>query len=140
MLVAVAVLSAIASTMVARWWQSMLYNPGGFRQEFYGLCQSRVAAITVLVVLALSTLTIGSLSSMAGDIMVIAVVVYGIVGLGILHALVAGTGKHVGWLAVIYVLLLLPFSAPHVVVMLAALGLADSWLNFRARLPNKPQA
>lgn len=30
-------LSTIASLFVSRWWQAILYNPGGFQQEFHGI-------------------------------------------------------------------------------------------------------
>ena len=129
------VLVLIASLMLARWWQSLLYNPGGFRQEFYGLRQSRIATMVVLAAVLISLLQVGVVSKLAADLMVIAVVVYSVTGLALVHALVAATGKHRGWLVVLYVAL--TFVPPHVMAVLAGFGFADSWMDFRARLKNR---
>lgn len=137
MLAGAFVLGLIASMMLARWWQSLLYNPGGFRQEFYGLRQSRVAALAVLAMLLLSVLKVGVVSGLAGDLMVIAVVVYSVTGLALVHASVAATGKHRGWLIALYVVIF--FVPPHALAALAGLGFADSWMDFRARLKNRFQ-
>ena len=135
MLAGAFVLGLIASMMLARWWQSLLYNPGGFRQEFYGLRQSRVATMAVLAIVLLSMLKFGVVSKLAGDLMVIAVVVYSVTGLALVHALVAATGKHRGWLVALYVAL--TFVPPHAMAALAGLGFADSWMDFRSRLKNR---
>jgi len=129
------VLVLIASLMLARWWQSLLYNPGGFRQEFYGLRQSRIATMVVLAAVLISLLQVGVVSKLAADLMVIAVVVYSVTGLALVHALVAATGKHRGWLVALYVAL--TFVPPHVMAVLAGFGFADSWMDFRARLKNR---
>ncbi len=138
MLAGAGVLTLLAGIMIARWWQSTLYNPGGFRQEFYGLRLSRIAAVTVLATLLVSFLGLGALSAMAGDLMIVAVVVYSVAGLALVHSIIAGTGKHVGWLVALYVLMF--FMPPHVMLVLAAVALADSWLDFRARLAAKGPA
>ncbi len=132
MLAGALVTGLIASMLFARWWQALLYNPGGFRQEFYELRQNRVAALTVLVILLVSKLGMGKISAMAGDIMIIAVMVYSVVGLALVHALVARTVKHVGFLVAVYVLLFI--IPPHVMLALASAGFADSWMDFRRRL------
>lgn len=129
------VLGLIASMMLARWWQSLLYNPGGFRQEFYELRQSRVATMVVLAMVLLSALKFGVVSKLASDLMVIAVVVYSVTGLALVHAWLAATGKHRGWLIALYVVI--AFLPPHAMAALAGLGFADSWMDFRARLKNR---
>lgn len=140
MLAGALVLGLIASMMLARWWQALLYNPGGFRQEFIALRQSRIASMTVLALLLLSMLKIGVLSQLAGDLMVVAVVVYSVAGLALVHALVEMTGKHRGWLIALYVVMFI--VPPHAMAALAGLGFADSWMDFRARqkarLPKGP--
>ena len=133
MLAAALVLGLVLSMMLARWWQALLFNPGGFMQEFYGLRQSRVAALVVLVILALGLVDLGQISHMAGDIMITLVVVYSMVGLALVHALVAKTGKHSAWLVGLYVLLfILP---PQMMMALTSVGIIDSWMNFRERFP-----
>lgn len=126
------VIGLIASMLLARWWQALLYNPGGFRQEFHALRQSKIASLTVLLILVVSKLGLGKISTMAGDIMIIAVMVYSVVGLALVHALVARTVKHVGFLVALYVLLFI--IPPHVMLALASAAFADSWMDFRGRL------
>ncbi|MFC1750713.1 DUF2232 domain-containing protein [Pseudomonadota bacterium] len=138
MLAGAMALSLLAGMMVARWWQSLLYNPGGFREEFYSLRMSRIAANIVLIVIVLSVLGLGSVSALASDLVIIAVVVYSMVGLALVHASVASTDKHVGWLVALYVLMFL--MPPHVMLILAGVALADSRLDFRARLAKKSSA
>jgi len=133
MLTAALVMGLVLSIMVARWWQSLLFNPGGFQQEFYGLRQSKIASLTVLVILLFSLFDLGVVSNFAGDIMITVVVVYSIVGLALIHALVARSGKHPAWLVSIYVLMFI--MPPHMMMALASAGFADSWLDFRKRLP-----
>ncbi len=133
MLAAALVMGLVLSMMLARWWQSLLFNPGGFQQEFYGLRQSKIAAFTVLVILSVNLFDLGVISNFAGDIMIIVVVVYSIVGLALIHALVARSGKHPAWLVSIYVLMFI--MPPHMMMALASAGFADSWLDFRRRLP-----
>lgn len=133
MLAGALVMGLVLSMMLARWWQSLLFNPEGFQQEFYGLRQSKIAAFTVLVILTISLFDLGVISNFAGDIMITVVVVYSIVGLALIHALVARSGKHPAWLVSIYVLMFI--MPPHMMMALASAGLADSWLDFRKRLP-----
>ncbi len=132
MLAAALVMGLVLSMMLARWWQSLLFNSWGFQQEFYGLRQSKMAAFTVLLILTFSLFDLGVLSNFAGDIMITVVVVYSIVGLALIHALVARSGKHSAWLVGIYVLMFI--MLPHMLMALASIGFADSWLDFRSRL------
>ena len=133
MLAAALVMGLVLSMMLARWWQALLFNPDGFQQEFYGLRQSKIAALTVLVILLFSLFDLGVISNLAGDIMITVVVVYSIVGLALIHALVAKSGKHKAWLVGMYVLMFI--MPPHMMLALASAGFADSWLDFRKRLP-----
>ncbi len=137
MLAGALVMGQILSLMVGRWWQALLYNPGGFRQEFLELRQSRLAAMVLLAILVLSLPDLGGVSDMAGDMMIVMVTVYSIVGLALVHALVDRTGRHVGWLVALYLFLfILP---PQAMLLLASAGFADSWVNFRRRLSSLQQ-
>ena len=124
------------SMLLARWWQSVLYNPGGFGSEFRALRASRATSVVVLGVLLLSVVSLGVISDIASDMMMVVLVVYGIFGLGLVHALVAATGRGSGWLIGVYVLAFI--ALPYVVKILAALGFADSWLDLRSRLGASP--
>ena len=132
MLAGALIAGLVFSLMVGRWWQSLLYNPGGFRQEFFELRQSRIAALIVLFILALSLPELGWLSDIAGDMMIVVVMLYSIVGLALVHAVVARKGKHVGWLVALYILLFI--MPPQIMMALASAGFVDSWVDFRRRL------
>ena len=137
MLAAALVMGLVLSMMLARWWQALLFNPDGFQQEFYGLRQSKIAALTVSVILLFSLFDLGVISNLAGDVMITVVVVYSIVGLALIHALVAKSGKHSAWLVGIYVLMFI--IPPQMMLALASAGFVDSWLDFRKRLPAAKQ-
>ena len=52
-------------------------------------------------------------------------------GVAVLHAVFAGRQLNAVWLFMIYLLM---FFIPHIVVLLALAGLADTWIDFRRRL------
>ena len=58
-------------------------------------------------------------------------VVFGIQGLAIVHAIVTIKQKSKAWLITIYVLLVI--MLPQMVMILASLGVIDQWFNLRAR-------
>ncbi len=131
LLAAMVVSGVLISLLVARWWQSMLYNPGGFRKEFFGLRLSRAGAIAAAGVLAMTVMG----SNLAADAMIVVAVVMAVCGLALIHAVVAALNKSMAWLVGLYIII--AFALPKMVVMLALLGFIDVWGNFRARLPTK---
>ncbi|MEE9322843.1 MAG: DUF2232 domain-containing protein [Granulosicoccus sp.] len=115
---------AMCALFLARYWQAALVNPGGFRKEFHALSLGRHAALACMVVIAVALLQKGPLLSALAMVSVFA---FFIQGLAVVHALVSERGLGRGWLYGLYVLLLLP----HTVLLLAALGLADSVYRLR---------
>ena len=131
-------LSALLGVVIGRWWQSLLYNPGGFGQEFRALQLGNRVAYPSLVVLAVSLFASNSLAAIATDLLVALVIIYAVQGLAIVHAIAFAVGRPLAWLMVL-VYALLAILPPFVVVALAGMGFADSWLNFRAYFdPKKP--
>lgn len=135
MAVAALVLGLMLSLLLARWWQALLYNPGGFRREFHSLRLGRGFAAMTLVVLAVSLLATGRLQEIALNMIIVLVAVYLLPGLGLLHGMVAAKGAHKAWLAGVYVLSVLVL--PQIALMLATAAFADSWVDFRGRLQKK---
>lgn len=132
--VALTVLGMVLSLFLARWWQGLLYRPGGFGEEFRALRMDRRVAVATLVAVLASLLAGGAMGELGLDVIMLAVVLYMIQGLAVVHALVAGRGVSAGWLVGLYLLLffLWPFAI-YAVVALGMVGFADSWLNLRAR-------
>ncbi|MDG2251177.1 MAG: hypothetical protein P8N11_10095 [Gammaproteobacteria bacterium] len=117
---------SIVLTMLARWMQASLFNPGGFRSEIH---QLRIKQKVALILLGFMLLcSFGILIPQAWVLYFMIPLVFS--GVGLLHAVVAKRKMSSMVLVVFYVLLMLPVAI-QVVVLLA---LIDSWYDFRARL------
>ncbi|MGD9660647.1 MAG: hypothetical protein AB7U63_05180 [Porticoccaceae bacterium] len=120
-------LNVIASLLLARWWQSLLYNPGGFQQEFHGLrFHVVIASALMLAVVACNLLPADYMTwaSMVGMPLLLS-------GISFAHFSVKLLGLGTVWLVVMYVGLIIfsPLS-----MVLIAVGFLDSFLDFRNRL------
>lgn len=123
--------TAMTNLFIGRWLQAAVYNPGGFRAEFLAIHLGRWMAGIALVLLALSNFTGGSVAGASLDLLFLVGAVYSLQGLSLVHAVVAATGRHAGWLVGMYLLML--FALPQVVLVLSAAGFVDSLMDFRAR-------
>jgi hypothetical protein len=130
------ILSLAVCLLIARWWQAMLYNPGGFRQEFHALRLGRLAGGIILVLLVLASLQAGLVTTLARDMLMVMLSLSLLPGLALVHYLVAWRKASIGWLIVMYGLLL--FALPQTGAVLTMLAFADVGLNIRARLQAKP--
>ncbi len=117
-------LSISVSLFVARWWQGLLYNAGGFQREFHALRFARVFALPVVLLLVVAMLTQGELRQWLLEVLAVLVVVYMVQGLAFVHRIVAQRNAHTAWLAALYGLLVL--MLPQMVVLLALAGLLYS--------------
>lgn len=117
---------SIVLLMLARWMQAVLYNPGGFKQEFHSLRIEQKVALALIVIMLLSSF---------GIVVPEAWVLYFVLplmfsGIALMHAVVAKKKLSSMWLVTFYILLMLPV----VVQILVLLALIDSWYDFRSRL------
>ncbi len=127
-------LTMALSLLLARWWQAMLYNPGGFREEFVNLRLGYPAAALGL------TFFVGAIateSSLIAQLAIVSLVVFFLQGIAIIHYLSARTRNPLIWLVGTYVLLAL--AMPQMMTGLAALGVIDSFVDIRARLGTSSQ-
>lgn len=118
-------ISLVVTTFISRWWQSALFNPGGFRTEFYALRLPNVVIFLTLMGIGLLYTSGGQPGSAGLDILVVVIVLYLFQGLASVHRIVAAKSMPRGWLIMMYVLLLL---VPQAVLLIACLGLVDSWM------------
>jgi hypothetical protein len=125
-------LNAVMCLYLARAWQAQLYNPGGFREEFHALRMGQGLAMVSLVFIALSLLPLGVVSHMAGEIVIVILSLYVLQGLALVHAVVDQRELHKAWLVVLYLVML--FVLPQLMVLVAVMGLMDTWADFRRRL------
>jgi len=118
--------TCVLCLLLARWWQSTLYNPGGFREEFHGLrLAPQFSVPLVLLMLGVSMLGV----EYRPWAMLFAVPL-SIVGLGFLHARAAHRKLGFGWFSMFYVLWLV---LDPIKLMVIGVAIADSFINFRAR-------
>lgn len=129
MVAAGSALTVSLSLLIARWWQAVLFNPGGFRAEFHALRLPSLAAYLWLALLAVAWTAGGGLAEIAGNLAIPLFVPYMLAGFAVLHALLAGGSGF--WLVGIYVGLL--FASP-LVLVIVLIGFTDTWINWRRRL------
>ncbi len=124
--------ATMISLSLARWFQAMLYNPGGFQQEFHTLFLGKhVAIAAALIGAAGMVFAAQGEGGLAQDLMILVVALFSIHGLALVHGMVGMTGMGRGWLIALYIGLLL---IPPVGMILAMIGYIDSWADLRGRL------
>ena len=120
---------------IARWMQSMLFNPGGFRNEFHALKLDRRLGIFLVIIGAVSMFTSGNIANYALNALILIAALYSLQGLAIVYAVVAALGAHVGWLIALYILMF--FALPYVMLALSCTALADNVIDIRARIKKR---
>lgn len=121
-------IGTMLSLYLARWWQAAIYNPGGFGQEFRALNLGKIAAFIALAIAVAASLVS---TDIFNAMLLVVFALYLNQGIAVLHAVFAGKQLNAVWLFLIYLLM---FFIPHIVVLLALAGLADTWIDFRRRL------
>ncbi len=128
-------LNMVFCLLLARWWQAMLYNPGGFREEFHALRLGRTGAMAGLLLFFVAAFVTGA-GSLPADLAMVIGTLYFLPGLALVHDGVAKKGASGAWLAGLYVALLF---LPQVLALLALLGAMDAWLDLRRYLNKTAQ-
>ena len=121
-------LTAVAALLLARWWQSLLYNPGGFSVEFHALHFDKLSASVLFAALMVCYL-LGQEYVTWGNLFGLPLLLSGV---ALVHHSIAFAQLGTRWLVVFYmglVLLLGPLSS-----VLIGLGFLDSVMDFRSRL------
>lgn len=133
-MVAIVLLVSLTQLVVARWWESVIFSPGRTRRELHNLRLSRLAGVLFLFALALTYYG----NEVALDIMPVLYVLFGAVGLSLVHYLFGLMNSKVVlfWLVLFYTVLILTsfgLLGPGGVFLIAVLALCDVWLDFRKR-------
>lgn len=121
-------IGTMISLYLARWWQAVIYNPGGFGKEFRAINLGKATAFIALAIAITASLIKADIFN---AMLLVVFALYLNQGIAVLHAVFAGKQFHAVWLFMIYLLM---FFVPHIVVLLALAGLADTWIDFRRRL------
>jgi len=119
----------LAAVVLARWWQSALYNPGGFGEEFRGLrlLPGLTAALILLMVLCYA-----SRNPYLSTWTLVLVVPFLVSSIALVHWTVASRKLGGNWLVVFYLLML--FFMQFILPILVILAVADSWMDLRKRI------
>lgn len=118
--------AAVSTVFIGRWLQAMLYNPGGFAQEFTRIRFSFSVVAALAVVLLITAVLNGQL---AKDFLLIVTVPFFFQGLSVLHFTVNAMGRNQAFLWPPYLLLII--FPQYAIVGMAGVGLLDVVLNFR---------
>lgn len=124
-------INAVVGLIIGRAWQSKLYNPDAFSNEFRTFSLGKPAAFFTAVLMILALTPVSDSMSLLVDCLPVMLVAFGVQGLAIVHAIVNLRQKSKAWLVTMYVLLII--MLPQMVMMLATLGVLDQWFNFRKR-------
>jgi hypothetical protein len=120
---------AVLAVLLGRYWQALLYNPGGFGQEFRALRLPQGAVVSLVA--------LGTVLWLQGDEWrvwsAVAVMPLTVVGFALVHAYAAHTDKGVTWLTLMYTLWIV--LDPIKWVWLGFV-MADVFVDFRARWQN----
>ncbi|WP_230198427.1 hypothetical protein [Luminiphilus syltensis] len=122
---------SVLSLLLARYWQSALYNPGGFGTEFRTLRLPMAAALG----LAAMAVALWSLGPDYAGWAVLAAVPLTFWGFALVHANAHAKGRGKAWLILFYMLWLLIDPAK---MVLLAVVVADTFIDFRARWQMPP--
>lgn len=124
-------ISWIVSMIIARYWQAILYNPGGFGEEFRALQLGKPFAAVAIVMAAAYSF---SQSELITGIALVVLSAFLFQGLALIHYLVNKLQMNQFWLVGMYILMLLFPSNVIVLVIITTLGVMDNFANFRDRL------
>jgi hypothetical protein len=119
-------LSLILSLFIGRWWQAMLYNPGGFGEEFRQLRLGKNPAMLLLLLLLAAGFSGNAF--LAQNLPLVVLLPFLLQGLALLHGLVRQHKANAGWLVGTYLLL---FVTGPMALLLAVAGVVDNWFDFR---------
>ncbi|MDO9169346.1 MAG: hypothetical protein Q7U18_09735 [Methylobacter sp.] len=131
---AAAVFGLLFGLFLGRWWQALLYNPGGFKQEFLSLNTHPRLAIGSIVVILVASLSSGVISEVSWNIIILLFVLYTFIGTAVLHTIFASMKMGRFIVPMFYVTL---FLIPHAMLPVALVGLSDAWLNLRNKISNQ---
>ncbi|MEN2506219.1 hypothetical protein V8Z77_04845 [Stutzerimonas stutzeri] len=127
LLAALLQITTLLSLMLGRYWQALLYNPGGFGLEFRALRFSPAPAMVLLAGMLLAP-SMGVQAAMLAPLCSVPLV---FAGIALVHGLVAQNRMSRFWLVGLYVTLALFMQL--IYPLLAILAIVDSLFDFRGR-------
>jgi hypothetical protein len=127
---AISLVPLLGSLFLGRWWEALLRSPGAFGEEYRRLRIGMVLGSCITVLFALAVFLDSALLSSLAWVGFAGLVFQ---GLAAAHRSKAKGRLNKGWLAAIYVLLIVPLSTSLTVFVLGIWGFADNWLRPRTQ-------
>jgi len=137
MMIAGLMLNLVFSVMLARWWQSRIYNPGVFRQEFHALRLPSAMLLPSVLLVALMFVVTEPWQGMFRDILIVFMLMYLFQGVSVVHRYVDKLKLSMAWLVSMYCLLIV---LPHMVLFIACLGITDVVVVWRRKNSSKNES
>ena len=122
--------SLLISLLLARWWQARLFNPGGFAREFTLLRLHKAIHYLGFFLLIVALVGSAGVSELFWNLLIVVSVLFVILGLSVVHRVLAARVARRFWLAGIY---LLALFVPQLLFPVALLGFTDAWADWRNR-------
>ncbi len=122
--------SLVLGLFLGRWWQAILYNPGGFKQEFLALTGHSVITVASVATFLVAVISQGLVSEIAWNAVIVLFVLYALIGSAVMHTIFAAMKLAKYTVPMFYITL---FLIPHAMLPVALIGLSDSWLNLRKK-------
>jgi len=122
------VLNCAVCLFLGRWWQALMYNPGGFQQEFHNLRFGNAFAIFTGIVGIVSFVPAGHISALANELFSVVLILYYLQALAVAHAIVKMKKMSTAWLVALYALSIVLLK------LIAVIGFVDTWTNFREKV------
>jgi len=125
-----AVFSMLMGLFLGRWWQALLYNPGGFKQEYLELRAQPRIGIVCVVIIVIAAVSSGAVSEIAWNTTILLAVLYTCIGTAVLHVLFSRMKMSQFAIPMFYITL---FLIPHSILPVALIGFSDTWLHIRKK-------
>lgn len=122
------IFNSLLQLTLARWWQAIVFNPGGLRQELHTIRLSYVMGGIFLLCFIIAAFK----SAIALDMLPIFFTIFTLAALSLVHYTFNVLKTGWVWLMLFYIIFILLFR--FVVVFLSILALLDVGLDFRKRL------
>lgn len=125
MVIAFLTFNALLQLLLARWWQAVMFNPGGLRKELLFVRMSYAASAVFVVGMILSYLG----NEIVTDTMPVIYLTFGLAGFSLMHCIFAQAKNGWIWLVIVYVVVAIFGFTP-----IALVALADVGFDFRKRI------
>lgn len=124
--------NALLQLALARWWQAVMFNPGGLRTELWRIRLGYAAVILLAILFGLALFD----NQTSLDALTIQFAAFGAAGLSLIHCLIGTTQRlqGSGWVVLMLVYAATIFLFPLSAVIITVIALLDTLFDFRKRL------